>query len=244
MLLDANWLPTLAERTPLPTALSALPNILLVLGLTLPPFGRLRSTLVLPVLVLASLVPPLLYTTGNVGGDFGLASSGFYAVLAGLDRFVLANAEADLIQNGQGEVQGIVNQLWWSTKLSTTMRGPGWNWRVDKTPLSSSRSKAGFVGTRLLRAGGLYLVIDALSTYMQSRPYFRGVLALTQVGTWERVFNQLAAGVVGGAAIALLYDLLCILGVALCVFHVEECPNLFGSLAASSSLRGFWGETW
>lgn len=238
-------LPDLSSRPPFPIAAYLLPTFLLLVALVLPATSP-RSAFILPIILLA-LIPPLHYSTRNIGGDFGFASSAIYLVMLAADRLIFSQVEEEMIPTGGSKVKDQIgwDKLIWSVGVLSTMRGPGWNWRVKGTPSSSKRSRLMFTITRLLRAVLLYLLIDILSTIMESRPYFQRLVPLRKVGSISQIFiNSALSALIGAAALGLLYDLVCVLGVTLRIYSVEECPNLFGSLSHANTLKGFWGKCW
>lgn len=244
----SSLVPSLAAREPLPPIYAALPPVLSILLFLSDSSSHLFHAVLVPPLLLSALYPPLAYTTGNVGADFGLGTQGIFVALMVLDKLVLSK-RTDFRRNGDGQS---IPKAWslmrldWAIKLYASMRGVGWNWEVNNVPKSNSRmSRIYFCGSRMCRAIIYYLAMDTLSAgYMQTRPYFHREISFDDLPFVERFANMLASGLAGYLALALLYSLVSVFSVASFAYSPEGCPDLFGPLSASSSLAGFWGKTW
>ncbi|GAA5975248.1 hypothetical protein JCM21900_001875, partial [Sporobolomyces salmonicolor] len=203
----------------------------------------------LPLFIASALYTALAYTTGSPPDDYGRASLNFSLCLIALDRFLLAspNFEAVFCKSAAEPVPPAWSwrRLGWALKMTTSMRGAGWSWQVRGVPTGGADiSRRQFVRSRLLRMALLYVVMDAVSTYMQSRPYFHRQVSLASLSFVERQINMLSACAAGALAIAILHSALSAVCVASSAWSPSECPDLFGPLSAASSLRGFWSKTW
>lgn len=239
-------LPSLAQRPPLPPIFAALPTIILVVLCASPP-SRLLTLTLLPPLLWSALWVPLAYTTGNVGGDFGLGSQGIFYALTWLDRFVLTrDYERVYLRAGESAVPPpwTLARLGYAAKLCMSMRGAGWKWEARNTPPAPGVGRWVFVRSRLGRAAALYLAVDALSTYQQRQPYFHRQIQLGALSFEDILLNGASAALIGGAAIALLYNLLVVSCVSSGIWTPAECPDLFGPVSQATTLGGFWGRTW
>ncbi|KAL8293380.1 hypothetical protein RQP46_000081 [Phenoliferia psychrophenolica] len=239
-------LPPLALRLPLPPFYAALPTIILLL-LSISPPSRLLTLALLPPLLWSALYVPLAFTTGNVGGDFGLGSQGIFYFLTWLDRFVITpDYERVFLRGSEGRPQKAwtLGRVWYATKLCVSMRGAGWRWEVRNTPPGPRETRWGFIKSRVGRAASLYLVVDALSTYQQRQPYFHRQIPFSALSSGDRLLCGASAALIGGAAIGLLYNLVVVVCVSSRLWTPEECPDLFGPVSESTTLSGFWGRTW
>lgn len=237
------------DRPSLPSPLALLPMLCLVVALNQPPSSTAtrRGLYFLPIIAASALVPPLMLTTSDVAGDFGFASAMFYLLLTSFDRLLFSNAPKSMCRLHQKVAvkdMGRGESLWWSVGLITTMRGSGWTWRSRNTPASSTLSRPLFLAHRMLRATLCYLIVDVASRYVERRPYFRQLVRLDQVDLSERFVNQVAVCVVGAAVLSLEYDIISAAGVAVRLWSIEECPDLFGAISHATSVRGFWNKTW
>lgn len=244
----SSLIPSLAARNPLPPIYAALPPILSILLFLSDSSSHLFQAVLVPPLLLSALYPPLAYTTGNVGADFGLGTQGIFVALMVLDKLVLSK-RTDFRRNGDGRSipkAWSLKRLDWAIKLYASMRGVGWNWEVNNVPKRLGRmSRIYFCGSRACKAIVCYLAMDLLSAgYMQKQPYFHREISFDDLPLVERSMNMLASGCAGFLALALLYSLVSVLSVASFVYAPEDCPDLFGPLSASTSLGGFWGKTW
>ncbi|GAA5920470.1 hypothetical protein JCM1841_003498 [Sporobolomyces salmonicolor] len=220
---------------------------MLVLFLAQP--SRSLNLTLLPLFIASALYTALAYTTGSPPDDYGRASLNFSLCLIALDRFLLAspNFEAVFCKSAAEPVPPAWSwrRLGWALKMTTSMRGAGWSWQVRGVPTGGADiSRGRFVRSRLLRTALLYVVMDAVSTYMQSRPYFHRQVSLANLSFVERQINMLSACAAGALAIAILHSALSAVCVASSAWSPSECPDLFGPLSAASSLRGFWSKTW
>ncbi|GAA5871918.1 hypothetical protein JCM1840_004744 [Sporobolomyces johnsonii] len=223
------------------------PSCLLVLFLAQP--SRTLNLTLLPLFLASALYTSLAYTTGSPPDDYGRASLNFSLCLIALDRFVVASPNFEVVFR-KSAAEPIPpawswRRLGWALKMMMSMRGAGWTWQVSGVPTGGANlSRGRFVRSRLLRTAMLYVVMDAVSTYMQSRPYFHRQVSLASLSFVERQINMLSACAAGALAIAMLHSALSALCVASGAWSPSECPDLFGPLSAASSLRGFWSKTW
>ncbi|KAI5477014.1 hypothetical protein MNV49_006972 [Pseudohyphozyma bogoriensis] len=235
-------IPDLHERAPLPPLAAAAPSILLVLAF----FFRVRSWLLLPffaLLALVCLVPPLIYTTENVGGDFGIGSNGVFLLLTAVDRLLLSHLERDFVPP-RGAVPNGLGRIVWVHKLLANMRGAGWSFEVKNTPKASPLQRGKYLLSRIPRLIGFYLAVDILSTWQQQQPYFHRQIPLSSLSPLDRNIHLTLAGSMAVSALSLLYTITCMICVASGVWMPLECPDLFGSPKGAYSVQGFWGVTW
>ncbi|GAA5899376.1 hypothetical protein JCM5296_002279 [Sporobolomyces johnsonii] len=223
------------------------PSCLLVLFLAQP--SRILNLTLLPLFLASALYTSLAYTTGSPPDDYGRASLNFSLCLIALDRFVVASPNFEVVFHKSAAEPTPPAWSWrrlgWALKMMMSMRGAGWSWQVSGVPTGGADlSRGRFVRSRLLRTAMLYIVMDAVSTYMQSLPYFHRQVSLASLSFVERQINMLSACAAGALAIAMLHSALSALCVASGAWSPGECPDLFGPLSAASSLRGFWSKTW
>lgn len=257
-------IPELSTRLNLPKLTPILPLIISIhLYLSSP--SKNLNFLLIPILFYYSIISPIIYTTGNSGGDFGLGSQGIYTFFNIIDKLLLSNLEKDFLRNEDKIVPTAwtIERFKWSLKLYATMRASGWKWEVKNTPkiihsstntskssstttsTNSTTSRFQFCIRRFLSAITLYLFMDLLSnSYMKSRPYFRRQISFKEVPILERYFNMLCGGLAGWTALSLLYELVVIISVSSTFWSIEECPPLFGRISDSYLIAGFWSKTW
>lgn len=243
-------IPSLSNRTLTPTLNHILP-FLITIHLYLSKPSTFLTSLLFPLLVYYSLITPLIYTTGNAGGDFGVGSQGIFAVLNVIDKLMLSDLELDFLRNEDKvsiPLPWTLERLKWSIKLYATMRGRGWKFEVKNVPKStpsSTTSRLKFCFQKMLSILAYYMTMDILSTgYMRTRPYFHKEVQFHQVPILERYFAAFAGGMAGYLALSMLYDLVTIVCVASTFWSIEENPPLFGSLKDCHSVRNFWSKTW
>ncbi|KAM0753393.1 hypothetical protein T439DRAFT_324031 [Meredithblackwellia eburnea MCA 4105] len=238
--------PPFESRASIPPFYASLPTLILVF-LSLVPPSRVLAFAVLPPLIFSALYVPLAFTTGNVGGDYGIGCQGIFYLLTWLDRFVLTpNYDQVFVRNGEDKVPSVASfgRLVYALKLNMTMRGAGWKWQPRNIPAPPQLGRAAFILSRLGRALAIYLALDCVSTYQQSRPYFHRQVALFDLPFEERFINMFSGALAGLGAIALLYDLTCVACVASFIWSPAECPNMYGPVRYACTLRGFWGHFW
>ncbi|GAA5873917.1 hypothetical protein JCM16303_002629 [Sporobolomyces ruberrimus] len=247
-----DMVPSRDHLAPLGAAGGLLPPTLFLVLLLSPP-SRFLNLSVLPLFCLYSIYSCVFYTSGSATDDYGRASLQFTLVLRAIDAFLLSQPSFELAfkRSKRNPVPRpwTWKRLGWAIKFATTLRGAGWEWQV--VPKTSQPSSAGtktsrwrFIQRRLGKFVVLYLGLDCISTYMQSRPYFHRTASFATLSAGERLLNVLAAGASAGLAINTLYQIVCILCVASQAWDPEECIDLFGSFRHAKNLRGFWGKTW
>lgn len=242
-----DWIPSRDELEPLGPIQGLVPP-LLFLSLFLSPPSRILNMTILPLYTYYSLYTSLFYTTGSTPDDYGRASLNFTLVLKAIDAFLLSKPSFELAFKKRKDdpipTPWSLKRLGWSIKVMTSLRGAGWEWQVAQKFGGSDLSRTRMIKRRIKRSVLLYLSLDVVSTYMQSRPYFHRLASLVSLSRSEQVINMISACAAAGLAINITYQILCIFCVASHIWEPRECPDLFGSVKDAKSLRGFWGRTW
>ncbi|GAA6060129.1 hypothetical protein JCM10212_001426 [Sporobolomyces blumeae] len=242
-------LPSRDELPVLGPAIGALgPALLLALYLSRP--SRSLNLTVLPLFLATALYTSLAYTTGSAADDYGRATLNFVLALKAVEAFLLTRPSFEVAfrKTATGSIPEpwSLARLGWAIKVMTSLRGAGWSWQVRGVPPTRSPppSRSTFVKSRLARVVYLYLSMDAVSTYMQTRPYFHRQVALVELSFVERVVNMASACLAGGLAMTILHNAVSAICVATTWWGPEECPDMIGDWKQATSLSGFWGKVW
>lgn len=242
-----DWITSRDQLKPSGPVQGLLPPLLL-LSLYLARPSRILNLTILPLYIYYSLYTSLFYTTGSTPDDYGRASLNFTLVLKAIDTFLLSKPSFELAFKKRKDdpipQPWSLRRLGWALKVMTSLRGAGWDWQVVKKLGGSDLSRTRLIKRRFKRAILLYLSLDIISTYMQTRPYFHRLAPLSSLSKGEQIINTISACAAAGLAINITYQILCVVCLASQIWDSNECPDLFGSFKDAKNLRGFWGKTW
>ncbi|KAJ7132820.1 membrane bound O-acyl transferase family-domain-containing protein [Mycena crocata] len=210
------------------------------------PYRRLYF---LPVLALTYYT--LNSTTGNVPGDYAIASGWLTLLFVASDFILVTDVQNDLRSVKPPQVkpisqEGLGARLSWAWHLFTSVRGIGWAHEpVGVLPPRPTGTRAQFVIKRLASLVFCWLLFDLAVWHNGLHPSFsRGGESLTAYGwVWR---YQCVGGWATSAYIGMAMPncVLSILSVTLGRSDPEDWPWLFGSFSETWSIRRFWGRTW
>ncbi|KAK0113662.1 hypothetical protein ONS96_014518 [Cadophora gregata f. sp. sojae] len=225
-----------------------IPSIYLtcVVGSLLPQ-GKIRALSVTAVLLfLIAQVPR--YTTGVLAQDALSPIQATLALLHWLDFFVFHPQDAWVrTKDAHAPRKSLLQRLAWSWDLNTSMRGVGWNWRVNNVPNGrpAGLGKWTFVRRELSQAVLSYLLFDvsqyplSVSAYTSADPpdLFTERLPRQLFFTWLPAVGSCQA-------LLMQYSFFSALTVAAGLYIPEDWPPVMGVLSDVCTIRDLWGKFW
>lgn len=246
--------PPLHERTPLPALYVPAAYALYALTPFLP--GKTgRNFIIFPLLLSLALANPF-YTLGDANGDYGTSIAPIGLCLMYFDFFVLCVHEDDQVRysgargpdaakdagTGEDDCKTLSEKIKWSLRLTTAIRGIGWNWQVKGVPplRDAELTRRKFVMRQLARASLLW-VCKMLSLYLLA---FTGTAEKHTRSPLLRWAFYAAFGWCGAASgwngLKVIYHVSAAINVGIGLCEQWEWPPLFGSLSEAWSVRQMW----
>ncbi|TGZ77524.1 hypothetical protein EX30DRAFT_198578 [Ascodesmis nigricans] len=143
---------------------------------------------------------------------------------------------------------GILKKSIWIVHLFATPRHVGFvnpsspanRKRAEKTPI-----RIEFIRKTLIRIPILYLVLDAVRTFVLTREYAADPsVSLFTIPMPSRLLDVLAYGTAASGSMQLYYHIGALTSVSLGIATPESWPPLFGDLSKVDSVAGFWSKFW
>ncbi|RDB20662.1 Acetyltransferase sirH [Hypsizygus marmoreus] len=218
--------------------LMPVPQLLLVVGLVVKP-SPYRWLLWPAIVGVASLLYPY---TPNSEGITGV-------VLRAFDFLILTDVQHSFRHVGQKTAIAdapLWDRVKWSLKLSTSMRGIGWNFE----PKAGLPPKPQLTRREFLVSRGLLVLLqgfmwDAMMLFVRRNTSFYGPSPPHAEHSFAwRAWCLIQFAVMSSSLLSGGYTMLAFLSVAAGFSEPNEWPHLFGNIFDAYTLRRFWGRTW
>ncbi|TFK97524.1 membrane bound O-acyl transferase family-domain-containing protein [Pterulicium gracile] len=250
-----------------------LPQVILALLITLraPRFLRV-SFVVLHIIYTTQFVWRLRnsretgYTTGQVMGDYHLASAATTQVLGSIVTLMMSlgtdtsgrsrtqvldvvKHEDDVGQLESGK-RPFLQRFYWAWSIVFSSRNIGTNVQVKNVPHTPApRSRLRFIFASLLRTAKYYLIIDVCMWYLHNPLICMRGRGGTRILTANqplqmRCVSVLILGSTGYALLQMQYNLIAAVVVGLRLSKPKSWPKPFGNWREAYTIRRFWGTTW
>jgi hypothetical protein len=206
--------------------------------------------------VLGYLLSQFRHPTGDAIQDALLPIQGLILVAHWCDFYLLHDAEKeyyrlkDTGREGNGEVKGkekktFWQRLGWHFDLATSMRGIGWNWKVNHVPETTPKTRWQFVRTEVLKAFIFYALFDIIWYSIQGSSFSNSSdLDLTSVSIWRQILWTWVPGLESYYSLNMQCSLFAALTVGLGLYEPDDWPPITGKLKDVSSVRDLWGQFW
>jgi len=262
----------LRSKVQLPPATPLLvPAIFLIsLGGSLLPPNRTRSLAV--TAVLGYLLSQFRHPTGDAIQDGLLPIQGLIVFSHWIDFYVLHDAEWEYFrlkdvesekgleerkvkegdeagEGKEGEKDGKGKRkrkrMGWNFDLMTTLRGVGWNWRVNNIPEAAPTTKWQFIRAQLLKAFTFYLLFDLIWYKIQCSPFSSPFPPpLISLPIYRQILWTWIPGLESYYSLNMQFPLFAALTVGLGWCGPGDWPPIMGRLRDVETVRDFWGRFW
>lgn len=225
---------------------------ILFLSLILPPF-RHRPSVFIPLLILTFIPLTLHPLVSDPAASYGVATLWTFTFRA--ITLLLFTVPEHTLHRPSKELPGapaaftLRRKIGWVLSLLVSPRGVGWNVHAPFPAAVRAKSRRAYIRHAMLRALGLYLILDLSRTWNVHQPYMlaqdqRGFMLVTdpERRVWERTLDVAANAGSAWGYIEMQYLLVSAVVVGVFGGVPEEWPPLFGSLADAWCVKRLWGS--